>query len=101
MRHYDGQEINSGEHITVTLAKPDCPNAKVKKMQKYQQRHQGQSKCNNSDNITDTYFSATNAVHVLWYQSSVHAKATGTVPASSGPNDKSGLVSPTKTASLM
>ena len=87
MRHYDGQEINSGEHITVTLAKPDCPNAKLKKMQKYQQRNQGQGKCHDLTFISDHFFSATNAVHVICDQSPVHTKTTSSVYASSGPND--------------
>lgn len=44
MKHFDGMEINQGEKISVTLAKPDDPNAKLKKMQKHQQRNHSHSK---------------------------------------------------------
>ena len=36
-------EINQGEKISVTLAKPDDPNAKLKKIQKHQQRNASHS----------------------------------------------------------
>ena len=43
MKHFDGMEINQGEMISVTLAKPDDPNAKLKKIQKHQQRNASHS----------------------------------------------------------
>ena len=43
MKHFDGMEINQGEKISVTLAKPDDPNAKLKKIQKHQQRNASHS----------------------------------------------------------
>ena len=43
MKHFDGKEINQGEMISVTLAKPDDPNAKLKKIQKHQQRNASHS----------------------------------------------------------
>ena len=89
MKHFDGMEINQGEKISVTLAKPDDPNAKLKKIQKHQQRNASHSEFififeNFSTfkilkKITFTS-SATNATNGVRHAPSVRTNATNDAP---------------------